>query len=84
MPYNTGGKRHLIFGTEELFQASDRIVLFAWENNALKTHPVFLLSLTSAADGSNVTMGLTMCTPQLTSQEHGRADHLLEMLVGSH
>lgn len=84
MPYNTGGKRHLIFGTEELFQASDRIVLFAWENNALKTHPVFLLSLTSTADGSNVTMGLTMCTPQLTSQEHGHADRLLEMLVGSH
>lgn len=68
----------------ELFQAGDQIVLFAWENNALKTHTVFLLSVTIAADGSNVTAGLTMCNPQLTSQKHGRADHLLEMLVGSH
>lgn len=58
-------------------------MLFALENKALKPHTIFLLRVAVAADGSNVTVGLTMRNPQITSQKQSRTDHLLKMLVFS-
>ena len=43
----------------ELLQPCNQIVLFAWENNALKPLMLFLLSMTIAVDGSNVNTALT-------------------------
>lgn len=65
----------------ELLQACDQIVLFPSENNALKPHVIFLLRVTIAADGSNVTMGLTTQNLQIMSQK--QSHHLLKMLMFS-
>lgn len=42
----------------ELLQPCNQIVLFAWQNNALKPLMLLLLSTTIAVAGSNVTTGL--------------------------
>lgn len=67
----------------EPLQACDQIVLFALENNALNPHMISLLRVTIAADGSNVTTGLTMRNLQITSQKQSHTDRLLKMLMFS-